>query len=90
MRAQILPKNLVARDIYPQRQQISQAPLSSSAQRALLTTFEASGYFVSIRVAEAERTRGCLVLDKMTLFHFGNCVALAYFPYFILYKCSGL
>ncbi|XP_028401421.1 transmembrane protein 147-like [Dendronephthya gigantea] len=26
----------------------------------------------------------------MTLFHFGNCVALAYFPYFILYKCSGL
>ncbi|XP_027040556.1 transmembrane protein 147-like [Pocillopora damicornis] len=26
----------------------------------------------------------------MTLFHFGNCVALAYFPYFIVYKCSGL
>ncbi|XP_046852162.1 transmembrane protein 147-like [Xenia sp. Carnegie-2017] len=26
----------------------------------------------------------------MTLFHFGNCVALAYFPYLILYKCSGL
>eukprot|EP00057_Strongylocentrotus_purpuratus_P021033 XP_011675507.1 PREDICTED: transmembrane protein 147-like [Strongylocentrotus purpuratus] len=26
----------------------------------------------------------------MTLFHFGNCVALAYIPYFIVYKCSGL
>uniref|UniRef100_A0A8D0H290 BOS complex subunit TMEM147 n=1 Tax=Sphenodon punctatus TaxID=8508 RepID=A0A8D0H290_SPHPU len=26
----------------------------------------------------------------MTLFHFGNCFALAYFPYFITYKCSGL
>ncbi|RXM90706.1 Transmembrane protein 147 [Acipenser ruthenus] len=26
----------------------------------------------------------------MTLFHFGNCLALAYFPYFITYKCSGL
>ncbi|EDO34164.1 predicted protein [Nematostella vectensis] len=26
----------------------------------------------------------------MTLFHFGNCLALAYFPYFIVYKCSGL
>ncbi|KAK2573889.1 Transmembrane protein 147 [Acropora cervicornis] len=26
----------------------------------------------------------------MTLFHFGNCIALAYFPYFIVYKCSGL
>ncbi|CAJ1062052.1 Transmembrane protein 147 [Xyrichtys novacula] len=28
--------------------------------------------------------------DIMTLFHFGNCFALAYFPYFITYKCSGL
>lgn len=28
--------------------------------------------------------------DAMTLFHFGNCFALAYFPYFITYKCSGL
>ncbi|CAM4704302.1 BOS complex subunit TMEM147 [Siphateles boraxobius] len=26
----------------------------------------------------------------MTLFHFGNCFSLAYFPYFITYKCSGL
>lgn len=26
----------------------------------------------------------------MTLFHFGNCVALAYVPYYIVYKCSGL
>ncbi|XP_078060580.1 BOS complex subunit TMEM147 [Mustelus asterias] len=26
----------------------------------------------------------------MTLFHFGNCLALAYFPYFIAYKCTGL
>ncbi|XP_048254509.1 BOS complex subunit TMEM147-like [Haliotis cracherodii] len=26
----------------------------------------------------------------MTFFHFGNCVALAYIPYVILYKCSGL
>ncbi|XP_069115057.1 BOS complex subunit TMEM147-like [Argopecten irradians] len=26
----------------------------------------------------------------MTLFHFGNCVALAYVPYVIVYKCSGL
>ncbi|XP_038065486.1 transmembrane protein 147-like [Patiria miniata] len=26
----------------------------------------------------------------MTLFHFGNCVALAYIPYFITYKYSGL
>jgi len=26
----------------------------------------------------------------MTLFHFGNCVALAYVPYFITYKYSGL
>ncbi|KAL5019636.1 hypothetical protein ScPMuIL_002528 [Solemya velum] len=26
----------------------------------------------------------------MTLFHFGNCVALAYVPYMIFYKCSGL
>uniref|UniRef100_A0A673J9Z9 BOS complex subunit TMEM147 n=1 Tax=Sinocyclocheilus rhinocerous TaxID=307959 RepID=A0A673J9Z9_9TELE len=26
----------------------------------------------------------------MTLFHFGNCLSLAYFPYFIAYKCSGL
>ncbi|KAK3697918.1 hypothetical protein QZH41_013005 [Actinostola sp. cb2023] len=26
----------------------------------------------------------------MTLFHFGNCLALAYFPYLIVYKCSGL
>ncbi|KAK3107743.1 hypothetical protein FSP39_021269 [Pinctada imbricata] len=26
----------------------------------------------------------------MTLFHFGNCVALAYVPYAIVYKCSGL
>ncbi|KAK3581003.1 hypothetical protein CHS0354_013897 [Potamilus streckersoni] len=26
----------------------------------------------------------------MTLFHFGNCVALAYVPYIIVYKCSGL
>ncbi|XP_038669397.1 BOS complex subunit TMEM147 [Scyliorhinus torazame] len=26
----------------------------------------------------------------MTLFHFGNCFALAYFPYFIAYKCTGL
>ena len=27
---------------------------------------------------------------KMTLFHFGNCVALAFAPYFISYKYSGL
>ncbi|XP_013783295.1 transmembrane protein 147-like isoform X2 [Limulus polyphemus] len=26
----------------------------------------------------------------MTLFHFGNCVALAYVPYFLTYKFSGL
>ncbi|XP_031559798.1 transmembrane protein 147-like [Actinia tenebrosa] len=26
----------------------------------------------------------------MTLFHFGNCLALAYFPYLIVYKCSGM
>lgn len=26
----------------------------------------------------------------MTLFHFGNCLALAYVPYLITYKCSGL
>ncbi|KAK2178447.1 hypothetical protein NP493_543g01027 [Ridgeia piscesae] len=26
----------------------------------------------------------------MTFFHFGNCVALAYVPYVIVYKCSGL
>lgn len=26
----------------------------------------------------------------MTLFHFGNCVALAYAPYFMTYKFSGL
>ncbi|XP_060600054.1 BOS complex subunit TMEM147-like [Ruditapes philippinarum] len=26
----------------------------------------------------------------MTLFHFGNCVALAYVPYVLVYKCSGL
>ncbi|XP_070551800.1 BOS complex subunit TMEM147-like [Ptychodera flava] len=26
----------------------------------------------------------------MTLFHFGNCLALAYVPYFIVYRCSGL
>ncbi|XP_057302558.1 BOS complex subunit TMEM147-like [Hydractinia symbiolongicarpus] len=26
----------------------------------------------------------------MTLFHFGNCLALSIGPYFILYKCSGL
>ncbi|KAK6173807.1 hypothetical protein SNE40_017202 [Patella caerulea] len=26
----------------------------------------------------------------MTFFHFGNCVALAYIPYAIVYKCSGL
>ncbi|KAL8625324.1 hypothetical protein ACOMHN_044467 [Nucella lapillus] len=26
----------------------------------------------------------------MTFFHFGNCVALAYIPYAIIYKCSGL
>jgi len=26
----------------------------------------------------------------MTFFHFGNCVALAYVPYVIIYKCSGL
>ena len=27
---------------------------------------------------------------KMTLFHFGNCVALAYVPFVLVYKCSGL
>lgn len=26
----------------------------------------------------------------MTLFHFGNCIALAYVPYFMTYKFSGL
>jgi len=26
----------------------------------------------------------------MTFFHFGNCVALAYVPYVIIYRCSGL
>ncbi|CAM9762194.1 BOS complex subunit TMEM147 isoform X2 [Petromyzon marinus] len=26
----------------------------------------------------------------MTLFHFGNCFALSYFPYLITYKCTGL
>uniref|UniRef100_A0A0B7AZ73 BOS complex subunit TMEM147 n=1 Tax=Arion vulgaris TaxID=1028688 RepID=A0A0B7AZ73_9EUPU len=26
----------------------------------------------------------------MTFFHFGNCIALAYVPYVIVYKCSGL
>ncbi|GIX92958.1 transmembrane protein 147 [Caerostris darwini] len=26
----------------------------------------------------------------MTLFHFANCIALAYAPYFMAYKCSGL
>jgi len=26
----------------------------------------------------------------MTFFHFGNCVALAFTPYLITYKCSGL
>ncbi|KAL1474650.1 hypothetical protein MTO96_020539 [Rhipicephalus appendiculatus] len=26
----------------------------------------------------------------MTLFHFGNCVALAYVPYLLTYKYSGL
>lgn len=26
----------------------------------------------------------------MTLFHFGNCLALAYVPYVLVYKCSGL
>ncbi|XP_043837285.1 transmembrane protein 147-like [Dromiciops gliroides] len=26
----------------------------------------------------------------MTLFHFGNYFALVYFPYLIMYKCSGL
>lgn len=32
-------------------------------------------------------------MDYLTvppLFHFGNCVALAYVPYAIVYKCSGL
>merc|ERR1712212_289820 len=27
---------------------------------------------------------------KMTFFHFGNCVALAYGPYFLTYKYSGM
>ncbi|XP_064617629.1 BOS complex subunit TMEM147-like [Liolophura sinensis] len=26
----------------------------------------------------------------MTFFHFGNCVALSYVPYVIVYRCSGL
>jgi len=26
----------------------------------------------------------------MTIFHFGNCLALAYAPYHLTYKCSGL
>lgn len=26
----------------------------------------------------------------MTFFHFGNCVALSYIPYVIVYRCSGL
>ncbi|XP_071959629.1 BOS complex subunit TMEM147-like [Antedon mediterranea] len=26
----------------------------------------------------------------MTLFHFGNCFALAYLPHLLIYKCSGL
>ena len=28
--------------------------------------------------------------STMTFFHFGNCVALAYVPYLITYKFSGL
>ncbi|XP_012270511.1 transmembrane protein 147 [Orussus abietinus] len=26
----------------------------------------------------------------MTLYHFGNCLALVYVPYYLTYKCSGL
>lgn len=26
----------------------------------------------------------------MTLYHFGNCVALVYVPYYLTYKYSGL
>lgn len=26
----------------------------------------------------------------MTLYHFGNCIALIYVPYYLTYKCSGL
>lgn len=43
------------------------------------------------QAAEAERRAPAgLAAGVMTLFHFGNCFALAYFPYFITYKCSGL
>ncbi len=30
------------------------------------------------------------LVGRMTFFHFGNCVALAYVPYVIIYRCSGL
>lgn len=43
------------------------------------------------RPAEKEtRAPRAPAAGAMTLFHFGNCFALAYFPYFITYKCSGL
>ena len=28
--------------------------------------------------------------DKMTLYHFANCLALAYTPYYLTYKYTGL
>lgn len=28
--------------------------------------------------------------EKMTLYHFGNCLALVYVPYYLTYKYSGL
>ena len=30
------------------------------------------------------------ISDRMTLYHFANCLALAYTPYYLTYKFTGL
>ena len=66
----------------------------SGSQKAARAAAEAGGRArpgLGRQAAEAERRApASRAAGAMTLFHFGNCFALAYFPYFITYKCSGL
>ncbi len=40
--------------------------------------------------ADRQAVASNFLLREMTFYHFGNCVALAYVPYYLTYKHAGL
>lgn len=71
-------------------QKAARAATEAGGRRAQAGAPKHGGPRPALRDAAARVARVAREAGAMTLFHFGNCFALAYFPYFITYKCSGL